>query len=833
MTGKNDRQTFAGLLRETRQAAGLTQEELSLESGLSVRAISALERGSTVRPHSRSVSLLADALHVTQRVRAEMREAARRHGRMSAPADPGDVESAAPAPQPEMVPHQLPGGVADFTGRQSEISELTTALAPGSQRNAVTTAVICGQPGVGKTSLALQVAHMLRPAFPDGQLWVSLTGASSRPRDCGEMLGELLRALGIAGSAVPSGTAERVAFYRSRLADQRILIVADDAGSSAQVQPLLPGTAGSAVLVTSRTQLAGLAGARLRVLDPFSPQEAIRLLTRMVGEERVHAEPGAAAEVVDACGLMPLAVRIAGARLATRPSWPVSLLARAMRGERRLLDELEVEDMSVRVSVSLSYGTLGAQAQRAFRLLGLLGPQDVADWVIAALLGQPDVNAVVNELVGKSLLTPVGVDSTGQARYRLHDLLCEYACERLAEEPRKQQDAALHRALTAWLQLAGQASQGLQGNPFFPPVAQRQADSVIDHELARRLTAEPLSWFNAERLNLLTAVHNALKHDRVDLAIGLGISQGDFQYLHNRTDESVQMWQQIEHAARSLGEKTRAVIAGIRYAAALVIGGKSADAANIIDPCIDELAHGDDALTLAFALYWRAAVRYNLHDFHAALDDSRRGLALAQQAGNQHAEFLNLRMAGQSLAYLGRATEGIEACERGVLLAGELGQSYHATARQALAYTYVLVRKYDHAVPLCISLIEMNRSTGNVWGEGQALGLLGDAYHGLGRYRKAVAALSEALHIFRAHSNRRHHGLCLLKLGYAYHGLGRNREAASRLKESIAVFQELRLPYYEQRARAALAECSAGSGKQPGSVSADWSVADQGTTGLS
>jgi tetratricopeptide (TPR) repeat protein len=220
---------------------------------------------------------------------------------------------------------QLPPAIADFTGRCDEAAALTAALTRESGGGPVPVVAISGLPGVGKTSLALQIAHQARDSFPDGQLWITLDGASSRPRDPGEVLGELLRMLGVHGAALPDSVSGRAALYRSRLAGQQVLVVADDAASARQVEPLLPGTGGAAVIITSRSPLAAPPGARLLSLQPLTPTEASDLLSRIAGPARVAAERDAAADLAGACGMLPLAVRIAGARLAARPSWPISV----------------------------------------------------------------------------------------------------------------------------------------------------------------------------------------------------------------------------------------------------------------------------------------------------------------------------------------------------------------------------------------------------------------------------------------------------------------------------------------------------------------------------
>jgi DNA-binding SARP family transcriptional activator len=372
---------------------------------------------------------------------------AQTQGRDSSALRLGPVDAWVPA-------FQLPAASADFTGRAIERETVISALFPCGGHPGVPVVAVSGPPGVGKTSLALYAAHKIRAKFPDGQLWVQLGGASARPRESGDVLGELLRALGTHGSAIPDGCSERAVCYRSRLADRKVLVVVDDAASAAQVRPMLPGTPGCALLVTSRSRLEDLDGAHLMPLDVMTPEDAADLLVRIIGRPRVASERGAAAELVQACGALPLALRVAAAKLAARPSWPLPAMVRRLAGERDRLRELEAGDLSVRASIASSYESLPEGPRRAFRLLALLGPSDFAEWVISALLGEPDARDVTGELVGRSLLTPLGVDATGEPRYRLHDLLRDYAAERLDDEPAASKNEAMDRLISGWLQLA-------------------------------------------------------------------------------------------------------------------------------------------------------------------------------------------------------------------------------------------------------------------------------------------------------------------------------------------------------------------------------------------
>ena len=430
--------------------------------------------------------------------------------------------------QPWVPVFHLPAAPADFTGRTAECERVITATCPAGDQPGVPLVAISGLPGSGKTSLALYAAHKVRAQFPDGQLWVQLSGASACPREAGDVLGELLRALSVYESAIPDDYSERAVCYRSRLAGRRVLIVADDAATAAQVRPLIPGTAGCALLVTSRARLEGLDAAHLMPLEVMTPDDAVSLLTRIVGSHRVGVEPRAAGELVQACGMLPLAVRIAATKLAARPSWPLAAMVRRITGHNGRLRELETGDLSVRASIASSYTSLPDHPRRAFRLLARLGPADFAEWVIGALLDQPDVADVIDELVGRSLLTPLGADSTGEPRYRLHDLLREYATERLDDKSDSGQNDALDRLFDSWLQLAALAADRLPPEPTFPRPGGQPRPSIVPGETAQRLTADAFAWFATERANLRAAVKQACHTGRLDFAHRLASHQSAY-----------------------------------------------------------------------------------------------------------------------------------------------------------------------------------------------------------------------------------------------------------------------------------------------------------------
>src|SRR5262249_21189187 len=338
---------------------------------------------------------------------------------------------------PHPAPAQLPADIPDFTGRAGEIGELQRLLSgDGRARDspgAVPVVLVIGSGGLGKTALAVHAAHLLADRFADGQLYANLHGTTD-PVDPAEILARFLRGLGMDGARIPVEAEERAAQYRTRLAGKQVLIVLADARDAAQVRSLLPGTASCAVLITARRAMPELVESRLLDLDVLPAEEARALFGRVAGEARADAEPAATAQVLTACAGLPLAIRIAGARLAARGGWNVHTLAGRLSNERRRLDRLQAGNRPVRTSFEVSFGSLasaggpgGVNPAHAFRLLGVWTGPSIALPAAVALLGQPDhaVEESLEVLVDAHLL-----DSPEPGVYRFHDLLRVYAADR-------------------------------------------------------------------------------------------------------------------------------------------------------------------------------------------------------------------------------------------------------------------------------------------------------------------------------------------------------------------------------------------------------------------
>ncbi|MEO3855068.1 BTAD domain-containing putative transcriptional regulator [Acrocarpospora sp. B8E8] len=417
---------------------------------------------------------------------------------------------------------QLPPDTPDFVGRDEEIDRIEDVLTAGAAAPIV---LISGPPGVGKSALAARVAHRMRHAFPDGQWYARFPETKAGEGVEDTTLTDLLQLSGVDPHSVPGGQLARSAALRARLTDRRVLLILDQAKNLDQVLALLPSSPGCAVIVTSTRLLVGLPGAVQVSLEPLPSAQAEELLEELVGG-RVAEEPDAARDIASLCGRLPLALRIAGARLATRPGIRLADFAQRLGDTRRRLDELHTGSMELRASIELSYVALSDGARSAFRMLGLLDGSDFPEWVLAALLDREDVDHLVEEFVVASLIAPVGRDRTGEPRYRMHDLLFVYAAELAAEEPEHVRRVALRRLLDTLMQVAVTAwhrhPRILWGRaPVGPPPTGALA---LPDERLNRLVSEPLAWDESVRQLVVPLIERACEygwHGDADYLSGL------------------------------------------------------------------------------------------------------------------------------------------------------------------------------------------------------------------------------------------------------------------------------------------------------------------------
>ncbi|MFB6989567.1 BTAD domain-containing putative transcriptional regulator [Streptomyces sp. NPDC056178] len=425
---------------------------------------------------------------------------------------------AVPAPPAHRIPRLLPADIADFTGRARAIQRILAASTrTDAPRTVVPVTVITGRGGSGKTTLAVHVAHRLAPDYPDGQLFAKLSDAPGHPTSAAEVLRRFLRALGVTDEAVPGSVEERAEMYRDLLAGGRVLVVLDGAASECQVAPLLPGSSGSRVLITSWRRFTGLPADTRIELSGFRRESSVEMLMKIIGRRRVAAEPLAVEELCRACDDLPLVLRAVAARLAARPHRSVAdavaqaeAVGRCADAARRP-DELRHVEQAVRMCMTPAYGALSPEAQRALRQLAQLEIPDFAPWIGAPLLECEPHRAqdLLDELTESYLLEAVVDQASRAVRYRFPAFVRAFALERLAaEESPQEQRAALRRVLDTLAYLTGEAQRrGGYGDPPVPDEPIRC--HAMPRSLVDRLLADPFAWYQQERVQVEAAGRQA------------------------------------------------------------------------------------------------------------------------------------------------------------------------------------------------------------------------------------------------------------------------------------------------------------------------------------
>ncbi|MFC5827694.1 ATP-binding protein [Nonomuraea insulae] len=474
--------SFAELLRRHRRMARLTLEQLAEASGVSARTLSDMERGRSSGPQQRTVAALAQALSLGEDDRQQFVDLAR-EGRLR---DHWTRASGL---------CELPRSVDDFTGRAAELAWTDDFVHAGDAPGAAGVALITGAAGLGKTAFAVRAAHVLRPSFSDGVFFVDLAGMSPQPLTFDDILTQLLRALGIAERHLPREASERASLYRSLLRERRVLVVLDNAGSEEQIRPILPGGGPSRALVTSRRLLAGLEGVHRLSLGPLPAVEAAELLTGILGR-RGSADGGAAiGELARFCGGLPLALRIAGNRLVSRPGWPAAEFVSRLADEERRLEQFKAGDLKIATAFGMSYDQLAPSARRVFRRLALV-PGRTFGAALAAVLGGisvADAWDALDELVDLGLLE----DSTS-GRYRFHDLVRLFARDRLQEEETATERDTITATMTSWL-LRMATTAGRWFEPAYGRPDRADADLSSPEEADHWLRANVDNWLGALR----------------------------------------------------------------------------------------------------------------------------------------------------------------------------------------------------------------------------------------------------------------------------------------------------------------------------------------------
>jgi transcriptional regulator with XRE-family HTH domain/tetratricopeptide (TPR) repeat protein len=744
-------------LRESRTAAGLTQEELAERSGVAVRTISDVERGVSVRPYPRSIRMLVTALNLPQALADEMiaqyRSGAMRASRLPdetgpAPDRIGDGRVSAPR-RLLTVPRQLPAPPRLFIGRRSELEAL--ASLPG-ETLAGSVSVISGMAGVGKTALALTWAHRAAGRFPDGQLYVDLCGfsPSASPVKPADALYGILESLGAARERIPRGLDARAGLYRSLVADRRVLVVLDNARDAEQVRPLLLSSPGCRVLITSRSRLAGLAvsgNAKLLPLDVLSEDEAHELLTAWAGARRAAAEPRAVDELVRLCAGLPLALAITAARAVAYPEVPLSGLTTELGDAASRLDALEAGDpaTSVRAVLSWSYRHLEELPARMLPLLSLHPGPGITVAAAASLAGISSSQAwhALRALAGANLLT-----EHLPGRYALHDLLRAFAAER-AEAAGEVEDhrAVICRMLDHYVHTASNAD--LMTSWDREPVTLAEPRLGVSPETFVA-SGQALSWFCAERAVLVKVTGQAAQAGFDAHACHLAWSLAGFFSLQGHWHDQIAVQRIALRAARRLGDQTAQARAHCELGFALGEGGQFRQAHPHLERALklyqdrgDQQGQSWVHIRTGEVLSWQGRDREALASTTAALSSSPAGEAISQRQ-----QALALGDLGWYHARLGELDQARARCTAALQLYRDAGSRFgEAITLDSLAYVDDQAGDHARAVTRARFAADQLRQIGALVVAAQVLSRLGDSCQTAGETAAARAAWQEAIQI--------------------------------------------------------------------------------------
>ncbi|WP_416904398.1 ATP-binding protein [Micromonospora echinospora] len=753
-TSQVQRDQFGGLLRTLRLERGLTQEELAEAAGSSVRGIREMERGRVRSPQRRTVVLLADALRLAGPDRDRFVTLARTqrqpHDHAAAPYDGPAV----------VVPGELPAALPDLAGRAEILERLSTLAADvtAGRPDTASVVVLHGPPGIGKTSLAVTAGHRLSPAFAGGQLFVDLQDVPpGGPVDPAEALAGLLRSLGVPDNRVPVSPAERGGLFRTLTRDRPLLVVLDNAANEAQVRPLLPAGRGCLALVTCRRPLTGLAGALRQPLDLLTPEAGRLLLAAIVGTDRIAAEPAAADQLVTLCGRLPLALRIAGNRLASRPQWSVGWLVDLLRDQRRRLTVLTAGDLGIRSAFEVSYRQLDPTAARVFRRASLIPGTDFGPALVAAVAGTDEETATtaLEELVEAGVLLTVG------DRYQFHDLVRLYAQERLDAEEQQSCRTSAHDQMVDWL-----LRRTRQAGAMFEPVACR-ADSPFDDDRAAAY------WLDRESGNWLPALRDAARSGRHTDVVAVA------KALHWYSDATSHRhpWEEIFSlgvaAAQAAGSpRDQAALLNFLGWARYFCQDRNTDGLATLAEARELARRIGDRREEAWALTYTAAIHIRTGRAGSAIDHCRRAVALFREIGYALGEHSAASAQGTALAALGRFAEAAE------------------RHREVLAF-------YGRGNGLS--------RTGAAVARAGAMMSLGADLAGMGRWRDAADEYARARRVFHRCGATFSEANAVHRYGLALQALGEVDAAAEALRAALDLYAALSCPWWEAQTLSALA----------------------------
>lgn len=778
--------SLSELLRAFRTRAGLTQAALAEKAGLSEQAISVLERGTRSRPRLDTVRSLTKALALTSTEAEDFLSVARGNAQPSRPAGSRALADRYP------MPWQLPPAASDFTGRSAQIDAILAVLrAPaGAESTAVGLVSVTGMGGIGKTTLAIQAAHKLTGSYPDGHLYLNLRGyGPGEAMTIADAQRHLLRSVGVDVQIIPEDVAEATALLRSQLAGRRVLIVLDNAIDVTQVLPLLPGRAGSAVIITSRGSLTGLPGARQIRLDALSKQESMELLSEVIGAARMTAEPTAAEVLTVFSAGLPLAVRLIGGRLATRPTWPIQHFVELLQDDERRLDSLGSDETGVRASIAssvrfleVSDRELDRRAARALPLLTVPDGSDLLTAVAAAILEVPprSAEAILERLVDLNLL-----DSVTPGRYRFHDLIRAYGRE-LADRTMNQaeRDEILVRVLRFYIAVAWSAHALTHATSPRLPLATSYPGDLP----AFRNREQSLRWIDAEQRNLMDRYRQLKQSGPADSELFPELALALFGY-----HESRRRW--VEMRELGIGIVDSARRHGLDQAAAWLqhdSGIPEAEDGNIttgVERILVALGMFREIGDLVGESRCCSSLAYLLGmvgRFGEALEYGEAALALSRTIGDATLEGVSLIAVGSLYDRTGDFARADEAYAQGIALAEQAGDSRAVFKRHLNAgFAHLQAGRHRDALRQAEAGLKVARQQSDATYETESRHLLVMAYAEQGDFATAEEHIEAGLRLTQRSRDMVREGRLYIELAKISAARGQHSVAAEHLKTAI------------------------------------------------
>jgi tetratricopeptide (TPR) repeat protein/transcriptional regulator with XRE-family HTH domain len=773
--------TFAALLRKLRAEAQLTQEELAEASGVRPRSISDLERGVASSPQRETVRRLADALDLTGLVRAQFEAIAR--GRAVPPAtDAADAGGAAVATR------TLPRDVASFTGRQREMEQLAEAAAGAG--GVVGIHAIGGMAGVGKTAFAVHAAHRLSDRFPGGQIFLPLHGHTPghAPVDPADALASLLLTAGVPAAQIPEGLEARMALWRDRLAERQLLLILDDAADSEQVRPLLPGTGGSLVLVTSRRHLSALEDATAVSLDTLPPDQAAALLVRLAGRTGLSPDDPAVGEITRLCGFLPLAIGMVARQLHHHPAWSLAGRAAELAAAVDRLELMTTEDLSVAAAFNLSYAELTEDQQRLFRRFGLHPGADIDGYAAAALdgTGLAAARRGLEALYDQYLLS-----EPAAGRYRMHDLIRTHARTLASRvDPGSDQELATARLLDYYQHTAARADALLTRRTRPTPAAEDGAIPAAVPTLDDREQA--LAWARAERASLLACLDYATgtgQHARV-IALTAGLagllrSDGPWAEAIIRHTAAIQ-------AARDLGDRLGQAGAVSELGLVRRLTGDYPAAAQTLEQALGIYRDLGDRLGQAGVLGDLGLVRRTTGDYPAAAQAHEQALEIYRDIGHRLGQANALSYLSDVRVATGEYPAAAQALEQALGIYRDLGDRLgQANALFVLGVVRRVTGEYPAAAQALEQALEIYRDIGHRLGQANALNYLAVVRRATGDYPAAAQAHEQALGIYRDIGDRLGQANALNDLGVVRRATREYPAAAQAHEQALGIYRDI------------------------------------------